>query len=95
MIKCCDNIEQTNNLTGVMLCRWVGALSLWRLVPVDVGARYEHPRVSDGENVYLVADDFVQDAIGGSDDQLTQTIDERRRLELARRVDVHQRVTDG
>ena len=64
-------------------------------VPVGVGARYEHPRVADGENVYLVADDFVQDAIGGSDDQLTQTIDERRRLELARGVDVHQRVTDG
>ena len=64
-------------------------------VPVGVGARDEHPRVADGENVYLVADDFVQDAIGGSDDQLTQTIDERRRLELARGVDVHQRVTDG
>ena len=25
------------------------------LVPVGVGARDEHPRVADGENVYLVA----------------------------------------
>ena len=33
-------------------------------VPVGVGARYEHSRMADGENVYLVADDFVHDAIG-------------------------------
>ena len=47
--------------------RWVGALALRRLVPVGVGARYEHPRMADGENVYLVADDFVHDAIGATE----------------------------
>ena len=41
-------------------------------VPVGVGARDEHPRMADGENVYLVADDFVHDAIG-VDDQLVKS----------------------
>lgn len=61
-----------------------------RSVPVGVGARDEHPRMADGENVHLVADDFVHDAIGTA-----EGLTERGRLELARRVDVHQRVADG
>ena len=47
------------------------------LVPVGVGARYEHPRMADGEDVHLVADDFVHDAIG-FDDQLVKPLGIRR-----------------
>ena len=60
------------------------------LVPVGVGARDEHPRMADGENVYLIADDFVRDAIG-----MAEGLAKCGQLELARGVDVHQRVTDG
>lgn len=41
-------------------------------VPVGIGVRDEHPRMADGENVHLVADDFVYDAIG-VDDQLVKS----------------------
>ena len=46
-------------------------------VPVGVGARYEHPRMADGENVYLVVDDFVHDAIGTAEG-LTEFVGVRR-----------------
>ena len=54
-------------------------------VPVGVGARYEHPRMADGENVYLVVDDFVHDAIGTAEG-LTEFVGVRRdRVEAFKR----------
>lgn len=37
---------------------WTTVLLLQRSVPMGVGARYEHPRMADGENMYLVAEDL-------------------------------------
>lgn len=78
MIVFCDSIEQINNLTGVMPCRWVGLLSLRRLlVPDCVGLGDQLMAVENRKNANLVVNGFVDDAVW-LDDQLAQAIDERR-----------------
>ena len=56
------------------------------LVPAGVGSCYEHPRMADGENVYLVADDFVHDAIGAA-----EGLTERGRLQSLDRLRVEEK----
>lgn len=70
--------------------RWVGALSLRRLVPVGVAGADHCGTVHDRQNVDFAVDVFVHDAVGDA-----VGLARRGRLELARGVDVHQRVTDG